>query len=120
MSPSSVLIMFALLAWSGQILLGWRQVRGFNQALMQLQRLGCVAVGRSSGRFRSRVVMALAFDGQGNVRGGFVLRGMTVFARQQPLTQLIGLQREQLNPIVIYPKEPACQTALALAIEPKS
>ncbi|PWC19942.1 transcriptional regulator GutM [Brenneria roseae subsp. roseae] len=121
MSPASVLITCAIGAWVLQIALGWWQLRRFNQAFDALCSNGVtVGIGRSTGRFKARVVMALAFDEQERVCDGFIMRGFTVFARPQPMPTLIGLKRTQLTPNVIFPKELACQTALSLAIKPKS
>ncbi len=59
---TQALIAFALLAWLLQIAFGWWQLQRFNRAFDGLCRLGAVGVGRSGGRFRPRVVLALAFD----------------------------------------------------------
>ncbi|ATA25675.1 transcriptional regulator GutM [Brenneria goodwinii] len=121
MTPASLLIAFAVSAWLLQIALGWWQLRRFNQAYDNLYRRGHkVGIGRSAGRFKARVVIALAFDEQDRVRDGFIMRGLTVFARPRQIKELIGLKREQLVPSVIFPIEPTCQTALSLAIEAKS
>ncbi|WJV53826.1 transcriptional regulator GutM [Pectobacteriaceae bacterium CE90] len=121
MSSASLLIMCAICAWLLQIILGWWQLHRFNQAFETLCRqCVTVGVGRSAGRFKARVVMALAFDEHDRVCDGFIMRGLTVFARPRHMTALIGLPRSQLVPNVIFPKEPACQTALSLAIKPKT
>lgn len=120
MNATSWFISIAALAWLGQILLGGWQVYQFNCAYDALHGQGhLVGLGRSGGRFTPRVVMALAFDADGYVRNGFTLRGLSVFARPRPLTRLIGLHKGQLVPSVIFPKDPACQTALALALKSK-
>ncbi|HGM5106815.1 TPA: transcriptional regulator GutM, partial [Serratia marcescens] len=76
--------------------------------------------GRSGGRFRPRVVLALAFDDDRRVCGSLLLRGLTVFARPRPLPHLHGLHQRDLRPDVIFPEDRACQSALSLAIDPKS
>jgi len=120
MNATSWFISLAALAWFGQILLGGWQVYRFNHAYDALHGPGrLVGLGRSGGRFKPRVVVALAFDADGYVRNGFTLRGLSVFARPRPFTRLIGLHKGQLVPSVIFPKDPACQTALALAIKSK-
>ncbi len=120
MNATSLFISLAALAWVGQIFLGGWQVYRFNRAYNALHGQGhVVGLGRSGGRFKPRVVIALAFDADGYVRNGFTLRGLSVFARPRPLTPLIGLHKGQLEPSVIFPKDPACQTALALAIKSK-
>ena len=79
-----------------------------------------VGVGRSGGRFKPRVVMALAFDENMRVSDSMIMRGISVFARPRPLPQLHGLHQQDLIPDVIFPTDKACQTALLLAIKPKS
>ncbi|MCS3423910.1 glucitol operon activator protein [Rahnella sp. BIGb0603] len=120
MTSTSALIACAMLAWVAQIVLGWWQLQRFNHAFDQLCLCGSVGVGRSGGRFKPRVVLALAFDKEEKVCAGFLLRGLTIFARPQPFTALNGMKREQLMTGVIFPKDPDIQTALSLAIEPKS
>ena len=73
---TQALIAFALLAWLLQIAFGWWQLQRFNRAFDGLCRLGDVGVGRSGGRFRPRVVLALAFDADRRVCGSLLLRGL--------------------------------------------
>lgn len=120
MTPASALILCAGCAWVAQIALGWWQLQRFNRAFDELCQLGAVGVGRSGGRFKPRVVLALAFDKEDKVRAGFLLRGLTIFASPEPLTQLNGLGRQELMQGVIFPQDPNIQTALSLAIETKS
>ncbi|TPG62131.1 transcriptional regulator GutM [Ewingella americana] len=120
MTSASALIFCAVLAWLAQIALGWWQLQRFNRAFDRLCQQGTVGVGRSAGRFKPRVVLALAFDKDENVCGGFLLRGLTIFASPQPLFMLNGMSRQQLMTGVIFPKDPNVQTALSLAIKPKS
>ncbi len=116
---TSALILFAVIAWLMQIALGWWQIRRFNRAFDQLCQLGTVGVGRSGGRFKPRVVLALAFDARQRVCGSMMMRGLTIFAQPRPLSHLHGLHQQDLRPEVIFPKDRACQTALSLAIAPK-
>ncbi len=97
---------------------GW-QLHQFNRAFDALCRLGAVGVGRSGGRFRPRVVLALAFDADRRVCGSLLLRGLTVFARPRPLPRLHGLHQWDLRPDVIFPHDPLCQNALSLALKLK-
>ena len=96
---TQALIAFALLAWLLQIAFGWWQLQRFNRAFDGLCQLGAVGVGRC---------------------GSLLLRGLTVFARPRPLPRLHGLHQRDLRPDVIFPEDRACQSALSLAIEPKS
>ncbi|GAA3579249.1 MAG: transcriptional regulator GutM [Gibbsiella quercinecans] len=117
---SSALITFAIIAWLMQIALGWWQLQRFNRAFERLCRLGTVGVGRSGGRMRPRVVLALAFDAQQRVCGSMIMRGLTIFAQPKPLPRLHGLHQRDLRPDVIFPKDRQCQIALTLAIAPKT
>lgn len=117
---TSALVTFAVIAWLLQIALGWWQLQRFNRAFESLCQLGTVGVGRSGGRFKPRVVLALAFDAQQQVCGSMLMRGLTIFAQPKQLTQLHGMHQQQLCPDVIFPEDRACQTALSLAIAPKS
>jgi glucitol operon activator protein len=121
MSLTTILVTLAAVAWLAQIVLGGWQIHRFNRAFDALCLRGtAVGVGRSAGRFKARVVLAIAFDQEGRVCDGFVLRGLTVFARPRPLTKLYGLLKSELIPDVLFPKDRACQTALLLAIKPKT
>ncbi|MFM1452707.1 transcriptional regulator GutM [Yersinia enterocolitica] len=121
MSPTSALISIVIIAWVLQILLGWWQINQFNRAFDRLCQHGkSVGVGRSGGRFKPRVVMALAFDENMRVSDSMIMRGISVFARPRTLAHLHGLHQQDLIPDVIFPTDTACQTALSLAIKPKS
>ncbi|MFI8416575.1 transcriptional regulator GutM [Serratia sp. NPDC078593] len=117
---TSALITLAVLAWLGQIACGWWQIQRFNRAFDQLCQLGPVGIGRSGGRFKPRVVLALAFDAQQRVCGSMMMRGLTVFAQPKPLKHLHGLHRRDLLPDVIFPEDRASQVALSLAIAAES
>jgi glucitol operon activator protein len=117
---TQALIIFAVLAWLLQIAFGWWQLQRFNRAFDGLCRLGTVGVGRSGGRFRPRIVLALAFDTEQRVCGSMLMRGLTIFAQPRQIARLHGLHQRDLLPDVIFPEDRACQTALSLAIAPKS
>ena len=63
----SALITVAAIAWCLQLALGGWQISRFNRAFDQLCQQGRVGVGRSSGRFKPRVVVAIALDEQQRV-----------------------------------------------------
>lgn len=115
----SALITVAAIAWLSQLVLGGWQIRQFNRAFDALCQCGRVGVGRSGGRFKPRVVLAVAFDKQDCVCDTLLMRGITVFARPAKIDQLIGVKREELEPDVIFPHDPACQNALSLALKMK-
>ncbi|PYA45175.1 transcriptional regulator GutM, partial [Serratia marcescens] len=105
---TQALIAFALLAWLLQIAFGWWQLQRFNRAFDGLCRLGAVGVGRSGGRFRPRVVLALAFDADRRGCGSLFLRGPTVFAPPPPPPPLHGLPQRGFRPGVVFPPDRAC------------
>lgn len=115
----NALIALAVIAWLSQLILGGWQIRNFNRAFDQLCKQGRVGIGRSSGRFKPRVVIALAFDEQQNVRDSLMMKGLTIFARPRPVSQLHGHNRQQLKPDVIFPHDQNCQNALSLALKLK-
>ena len=115
----SALITVAAIAWLSQMALGGWQIRQFNKAFDQLCQQGRVGVGRSGGRFKPRVVLAVAFDPQDRVSDTLLMRGMTVFARPTKIDRLTGIKREDLEPDVIFPHDPGCQNALSLALKMK-
>ncbi|EKN3347933.1 transcriptional regulator GutM [Yersinia ruckeri] len=113
------LITLAVIAWLSQMLLGGWQIRQFNQAFDRLCRSGAVGLGRSSGRFKPRVVIALAFDEQQNVRDSLMMKGLTIFSRPRAISQIHGMNRQELQPDVIFPYDQNCQNALSLALKLK-
>lgn len=115
----SALITLAIIAWLSQMLLGGWQISNFNQAFDRLCRCGVVGVGRSSGRFKPRVVIALAFDEQQNIRDSLMMKGLTIFSRPHVISQIHGMNRQELRPDVIFPHDRNCQNALSLALKLK-
>ena len=106
----SALITVATIAWLAQLALGGWQIRQFNRAFDRLCQQGRVGVGRSSGRFKPRAIVAIAFDDHDRV---------SVFARPQKIPAIKGQYREELRPDMIFPQDPLCQNALSLALNPK-
>lgn len=115
----SSLITLAAIAWLCQIAFGGWQIRQFNRAFDALCQKGRVGVGRAGGRFKPRVVLAVAFDKNDRVSDTLLMRGLTVFARPAKINQLIGLPRQELEPDVIFPHDPGCRNALSLALKMK-
>lgn len=119
MNPTSVLISIAIFAWVLQIAMGWLQIKRFNQALTNLPRNGRIGVGKNSGRFKAKVIIALSFNSDDYVQDGFIMRGYTVFASPKKLAQLNGLSLQELDAEKLFPNDEASQTALKIAIQPK-
>lgn len=114
----STLIVVALFAWGGQVLLtGWQMYR-FNRAFSALCQVGeYVGVGRAGGRFRPRVIVAVAFDKQQRVIHSLIIKGATIFASPAIINGIAGLHIDELQPQVIFPHDRNCQNALSLALK---
>ena len=115
----SALITVAAIAWIAQLAFGGWQIRRFNREFDKLCQQGRVGVGRSSGRFKPRAIVAIAFDDHDRVSDTLLMRGVTVFARPQKIPAIKGQYREELRPDMIFPQDPLCQNALSLALNPK-
>lgn len=79
----TALITIAAIAWITQLAFGGWQIRQFNRAFDRLCQQGRVGVGRSSGRFKPRAVVAIAVDEDDRIRDTLLMKGLTVFARPQ-------------------------------------
>lgn len=119
MDPVSLLICAAAAAWTAQIGLGWVQINQFNRALAALSSDGRVLIGRSAGRFRPRVVLAMSVSGEGRVTGNFVMKGLTVFARPYAEPLLHNKVLSEIRPEVIFPANKSLCEALSMAISNK-
>lgn len=95
----SALITVAVIAWCAQLALGGWQISRFNRAFDTLCQQGRVGVGRSSGRFKPRVVIAIALDDQQRIVDTLFMKGLTVFARPQKFPQLPVCMRVIYSPM---------------------
>lgn len=102
-----------------QLALGGWQISRFNRAFDTLCQQGRVGVGRSSGRFKPRVVVAIALDDQQRIVDTLFMKGLTVFARPQKIPAITGMHAGDLQPDVIFPHDPLSQNALSLALKLK-
>lgn len=119
MDPVNTLICLAGVAWLGQIVLGWLQIRHFNQALADLADNGSISIGRSAGRFKPRVVVVLSLDDDMRITGNFMMKGLTVFSRPRAERALTGKLLSEIRPEIMFPRNKSVQQALALAISNK-
>lgn len=95
----SALITVAVIAWCAQLALGGWQISRFNRAFDTLCQQGRVGVGRSSGRFKPRIVVAIALDDQQRIVDTLFMKGLTVFARPQKFPQLPVCMRVIYSPM---------------------
>lgn len=116
MDSTRILILFAILMWLLQIILGWWQVRAFNHAFMQLSQKGRLISGRNTGRFSPKTVIVLAIDEQKKVVDSLQMKGLSVFARPKPIANLTGLHLDQIHPEIIFPQDKKSQFALNVAL----
>ncbi|MEN4582727.1 transcriptional regulator GutM [Pantoea agglomerans] len=119
MDPVNALICAAAIAWTAQIGLGLLQINRFNQALAVLSNDGHVRIGRSAGRFKPRVILAMSVSDDGRVTGNFVMMGLTVFARPYTETALCNKVLSEIQPEVIFSANKSLCEALSLAISNK-
>ncbi|MER0047235.1 transcriptional regulator GutM [Pectobacterium odoriferum] len=119
MDPVNTLIAIAAMAWAGQIALGWLQINQFNHALASLSDKGIVRIGRSEGRFKPRVVLALSVSSDGRITDNFIMKGVTVFSRPYTEKSLCNRLLSEIRPDVIFPANKALRQALTLAMENK-
>jgi glucitol operon activator protein len=115
----TALITVAVIAWICQLIFGGWQIRQFNRALDALCQQGRVGVGRAGGRFKPRVVVAIALDEHNRICDSLIMRGMTVFARPAKIQAINGISLQELEPDVIFPHDSLCQNALSLALNLK-
>ncbi|POT56397.1 transcriptional regulator GutM [Citrobacter amalonaticus] len=115
----STLITVAVIAWCAQLALGGWQISRFNRAFDKLCQQGRVGVGRSGGRFKPRVVVAVALDEKQRVTDTLFMKGLTVFARPMKITSMLGKHLDELEPDVIFPHDPLARNALSLALKLK-
>lgn len=115
----SALITVAVIAWCAQLALGGWQISRFNRAFDALCLQGRVGVGRSSGRFKPRVVVAIALDEEQRITDTLLMKGLTVLARPQKIPSITGMHVSELRPDVIFPHDPLSQNALSLALKLK-
>ncbi|WP_336219871.1 transcriptional regulator GutM [Citrobacter amalonaticus] len=115
----SALITVAVIAWCAQLALGGWQISRFNKAFDKLCQQGRVGVGRSGGRFKPRVVVAIALDENQRVTDTLFMKGLTVFARPIKIPTIEGKYLTELQPDVIFPHDPLSQNALSLALNLK-
>lgn len=85
------------LAWLAQSFFGYRQIQHFNNRFRELRKIGRVATGRLTGKFRAGTVVLIAIDRQNQILRAERMQGVTVFSRLKPLPELEGLNLLRLK-----------------------
>lgn len=105
-----VFVVCAIIAWASQIFLGFFQMRSFYRAFQKLCQQGKVGIGRNSGRYRSKTLIAVALNEQGEIVDSLYMSGFSVFSRPRQLMVLHGKNYQTINPQEIFPdNKHACQ-----------
>ncbi|MGF1868407.1 transcriptional regulator GutM [Photobacterium indicum] len=90
MDSVSTLMVIAIVAWVGQIGLSFFQIRAFNRMLQAMAKKGTVKIGRTQSRWKKRTIVVLAESSDRIIVDAKVLKGVTVFARPEALSSIIG------------------------------
>ncbi|MEE9707833.1 transcriptional regulator GutM [Aeromonas veronii] len=89
MDATTTLIVIAVIAWASQIVTGFIQVRAFNRMLKEISTKGVVKIGKTSSRWKPKTLVIIAHDQNGMVVDARVMKGVTVFTRPKPFSDLI-------------------------------
>lgn len=90
MSFLTFFIIFAVSAYGFQILLGFQQIKHFNQVYQELRGLGKVAIGRRPGKIRSGTIVMFAIEDEGEILDARLMQGVTVMSKFKKVEQYIG------------------------------
>ncbi len=114
---TNTLIILLVLVWVLQIGLGYWQIRCFNQTYTTLAKKGAyIGVGKSSGRFKPKVVIIVALNEEKKVVDSILMQGLTVFSKPEALTQIHNLDYQQIDADIIFPDKPRHREALKVAL----
>ncbi|MEJ9227844.1 transcriptional regulator GutM [Priestia aryabhattai] len=78
------------LSWLFQSVLGFFQIKHFNKKYAEMRKLGRVAIGRKTARFRAGTVIMFAIDQKNNILKASKMQGLTVFTRVRKLKGFEG------------------------------
>ena len=97
-------ILLAAALWIIQGLLGFWQLRHFNQRFKLLRKEGRVVVGKSKGRIMTGVVIMFCIDQDCNIIKGEKMEGISNFARLHPFNffnhlNLLELDQQALSSV---------------------
>lgn len=81
---------FAIGAYVFQTILGFLQIKHFNQVYSELRRKGKVAIGRKNGRIKAGTLVMFAIKDEGEIIDARLMQGVTIFSKFRRLEQYIG------------------------------
>jgi glucitol operon activator protein len=91
-------------AWLVQSVLGFYQIRHFNQKYGEMRAKGRVAIGKKTGLFKAGTVVMFAIDRANNILQASKMQGVTIFSRVRDLKgfegkNLLKLSEEDLSKV---------------------
>lgn len=81
---------FAIGAYVFQTILGFLQIKHFNEVYGELRRKGKVAIGRKNGRIKAGTLVLFAVEDEGKIIDVRLMQGVTIFSKFRRLDQFIG------------------------------
>lgn len=116
MDSTTTLILVVIVAWIGQIALGFFQIRSFNRMVQSMSQKGHVKIGRTKSRWKARTLIVVAENDQQTIVDAKVLNGISVFARPKTLDKIVGLSYP-LSAAVMNELAKGTQEAISVAYE---
>lgn len=105
------------IAWLLQSVLGFWQIRHFNQKFAEYRRLGRVAVGRRTGLFRAGTVVLFVIDKRNKIIQASKMQGVTVFSRIRPLKGFEGKFLPKIGQADLAPHDRLTRLAIQDALK---
>ncbi|HWO98520.1 MAG TPA: transcriptional regulator GutM [Bacillus sp. (in: firmicutes)] len=90
-------ILLVGLSWLLQSILGFLQIKHFNKKYAEMRKLGRVAIGRKTARFKAGTVVMFAIDRKNTILKASKMQGVTVFSRVRDLKGFEGKNLLKLN-----------------------
>lgn len=94
---------FAIAAYLLQAILGFQQIKHFNNIYQSLRKKGKVAIGRRKGKFKAGTLVLFAVTNEGIILDAKKMQGVTVLAKFHSIPQYLGEDIHYLdtyNPLV--------------------
>lgn len=90
MSFTFIFGIFAIGAFLFQTLLGFFQIKHFNNVYQELRSKGRVAIGRRSGKIKAGTIVFFAIDDDAKILDARLMQGVTVLSKFKRKDQYIG------------------------------